>query len=94
VQCYEPNDCKPKIDNLAFSKLINQLIGKLSDCLVSSFVRDEVGTALNEALYYEDVWREWLCSSTHFKYRILDGDEWSASFPGRFNMRKESPIPI
>jgi len=49
---------------------------------------------LNEALYYEDVWREWLCSSTHFKYWILDGDEWSASFPGCFNMGKESPIPI
>jgi len=39
MQCYEPNDCKPKIDNLAFSKLINQLIGKLTDYLVSSFIK-------------------------------------------------------
>ena len=39
MQCYEPNDCKPKTDNLAFIKLINQLIDKLTDYLVSSFIK-------------------------------------------------------
>jgi hypothetical protein len=39
MQWYEPKDYKPKIDNLAFSKLINQLIGKLTVYLVSSFIK-------------------------------------------------------
>jgi len=39
MQCYEPNDCKPKIDNLAFSKVVNKLIGKLTDYWVSSFIK-------------------------------------------------------
>jgi hypothetical protein len=37
MQCYEPKNYECKIDNLAFSKLINQLIGKLTYYLVSSF---------------------------------------------------------
>lgn len=31
MQCYETDDCKLKIDNLVFSKVIYQLIGKLTD---------------------------------------------------------------
>jgi hypothetical protein len=39
TQWYEQDDCKLKIDNLAFSKFINQLIGKLTDYPVSSFIK-------------------------------------------------------
>jgi hypothetical protein len=46
---------------------------------------------LNEAPRHEGVMGEWRYSSTHCLTSALDGDEWSASRPGRFTPRERAP---
>jgi hypothetical protein len=40
---------------------------------------------------HEDVLGEWKYNSTHSSTSALDGDEWSASRPGRFTPRERVP---
>jgi hypothetical protein len=44
---------------------------------------------------YEGAWVEWNYSSYLFSISALDGDDWSASRPGRdLASRKGPPVPI
>jgi hypothetical protein len=47
---------------------------------------------LNLAPRHEGVLVEWSYSSTYSLTSVLDGDEWSASLPGRFIPRVKSPL--
>jgi hypothetical protein len=50
-----------------------------------------VPVLFNWATRHEDVSREWRYSSTHSLILALDGGEWSASRPGRFNPSERAP---
>jgi hypothetical protein len=45
----------------------------------------------NWAPRHEGVLEEWRCNSTHSLTSALDGGEWSASRPCRFNPRERAP---
>jgi hypothetical protein len=53
--------------------------------------KGKVVPVLNQAPRHEDVLGEWRYSSTHSLTSAVDGDDWSASRPGRFTPREGAP---
>jgi hypothetical protein len=51
----------------------------------------KLGNFFNWALRHEVVFREWWFNHTHYLTSALDGDEWSASRPGRFTLKERAP---
>jgi hypothetical protein len=51
-------------------------------------------SVLNLAPRHEDVFVEWKYSSTHSLTSALDGNEWSASCPGRFTPKERAHSSI
>jgi hypothetical protein len=51
----------------------------------------KLSLCFNWAPRHEGVLGEWKYSSTHSLTSALDGDEWSASHPGRFTPRERAP---
>jgi hypothetical protein len=59
--------------------------------LNSGLVKVKLCPCFNWTPRHEGMLGEWRYSSTHSLTSVLDGCEWSASRPGRFTHRKNSP---
>jgi hypothetical protein len=67
--------------------------GTCENCKESSsyMVKVKLSLCFNWAPRHEGVLGEWMYSSTHSLTSALDGDEWSASRPGRLTPKERAP---
>jgi hypothetical protein len=69
---------------------INGTNGIIKEYNVKGKVKVKVSLCFNWVPRHEGVLGEWRYSSTHSLTSALDGDEWSASRPGRFTPRERA----